>query len=437
MKSAVILVSLLVSIFGQDVVLLSPTNPLSAAGLATPWQNNLNQSCPGNAVFVQGAWFDPNTNNVFAYNPLVITMGTTAAVAPTAPVLPAGAVVGLWFGANSNTLTLADANNGQNLANANCVNGVVGSIFGQYAYCNAGQFYSAANIAINAGTLKVPPLGTANDGLPCPTTRDFFIIDMDQSDNVITTYIVTTTTQLAQNTITNQNNLGNKVANTLTNGSDLRLVSVAIDTALGCTPWKVQDMAEVGNVNSIPTFPTAEIQAAVWQAAPVALVPISHAMCRVNNQPSLLKTNMYRAGANQPNAANVQAADGFIYCQNFYFTAPKRMAINAAAFSNFGSPDPNAATNLFAFMGQRFATAFGPDGLNCAALLNVAPPVVPIKNMMGIFVGATITVPNPPAAGGLGTNNIIIIVVCTVVGGLLIIGLIVGIIWYRNRSMYS
>jgi hypothetical protein len=36
------------------------------------------------------------------------------------------------------------------------------------------------------------------------------------------------------------------------------------------------------------------------------------------------------------------------------------------AFNNFGSPDPNAAVNLFAFLAQRFATSFGADGLNCA-----------------------------------------------------------------------
>ena len=75
----------------------------------------------------------------------------------------------------------------------NCVNGLttpVVSIFGQVAYCNAVAFFAEAYNLIQAGTLVVPPLGMANDKQPCPTVRDFFVVDMDQSDNVVTTYLV-------------------------------------------------------------------------------------------------------------------------------------------------------------------------------------------------------------------------------------------------------
>jgi hypothetical protein len=425
-------------VIAQNIIVTLPVNALSAVGLATPWTNTENQSIACNAGFAQGNIYDPNVNNVFAYNPLIITAGTKPAVVPAVPTFSAQAVVGVWFGTNGNTLTLADNNNGADLAAANCVNGITGSIFGQFAYCNAVNYFNGVNNAINAGTIKVPPLGTANDGMACPTSRDFFVVDMDQSDNVVTTYLVTTTQLVAQGTVTNMNNLGNNVVAVLANGSDERLVSVAMDGALACTPWKVQDLGDTAVVTMVPTFGTNELQAAVWQQAPIAITPISHAMTRVNNQPSLPKTNAYRAGCDQAPAGNVQAADGFIYCQNLYYTGPRRLALNAAPFSNFGSPMACVATNLFAFLGQRFATSFGPDGLNCASLLNVPPPVVPIKNMGGVFVGATITVPVPPGTTtGLSTNTIIIIVVCTVVGGLLIIGLIIGVIWYRNRSMYS
>jgi len=434
-----IIFALLFSIaFGQNIIVTLPAAALSAVGLATPWLNSENQSIACNAGFAQGNIYDPGVNNVFAYNPLVITTGTKPAVVPSVPVFSTAAIVAVWFGTNGNTLTLADNTNGADLAAANCINGITNSIFGQFAYCNAPNYFNAVNAAVNAGTIKVPPLGTANDGMSCPTARDFFIVDMDQSDNVVTTYLVTTNQLVAQGTVTNMNNLGNNVVAVLANGSDERLVSVAVDGAMACTPWKVQDLGDTAVVTLVPTFGTNELQAAVWQLAPIALTPISHAMTRVNNQPNLQKTNAYRAGCDQVPAATVSAADGFVYCQNLYFTGPRRLALNAAPFSNFGSPMACVATNLFAFLAQRYATSFGPDGLNCASLLGVPPPVVAIKNMGGVFVGATITVPvMPGTTTGLSTNTIIIIVVCTVVGGLLIIGLIIGVVWYRNRSMYS
>ena len=46
----------------------------------------------------------------------------------------------------------------------NCVNGLDGSDFGQFAYCNAPQFFTAVNAAIQAGKINVPALGMANDG---------------------------------------------------------------------------------------------------------------------------------------------------------------------------------------------------------------------------------------------------------------------------------
>jgi len=400
--------------------------------------------------FAQGSWIDTASGQVFAYNPLIITQGTVAAVAPIKPTLTATTIVALWFGTNAGTLTLVDV--GGSLTQGMCVNGLTNSIFGQFAYCNAPNFFAAAYAAIAAGTLKVPALGNGNDGGLCPTTRSFFIVDMDQSDNVITTYI-DTGNSLAQDTQTNRALLGAKIVRTQTNGSDMRLCNVAVDTALGCTPWKVPDMADTTAGSVLPTFGTAEIQASVYQPPPIALTPITHAMTRVNNQPSLPKVNAYRAGCGQTPANVPTDADSFQYCFNLYYVGPKRIAQNSASFSNLGSPDANAATNLFAFLAQRYAMSFGPDGLNCASLLNVPPPIVPIKNMNGQFVGATITVPVQPngattlpvsapvvpvvAATTNNTTTLIIIIVCSVGGALLIIGLIAGVIIYRRRTMYS
>jgi len=437
-----LLFSVLVS--SQDCQLVVPPFPLTAAGLATPWRllAPCNQSDPAMASFINGAILDKTTGVMAAFNPLVVTDGTAPAIFPPVITMPNNSVVALWFGTNAGTLTLVD-NAGSILA-GKCINGLKDSIFGQFAYCNAPEFFMAASTLIAAGILKVPPLGTANDGGACPTVRDFFIVDMDQSDNVITSYL-NLGNSIAQDTTANRVQL--PTATTLTNGSDMRLLSIAVDNAMACKPWKIQDLADPLNAVGIPVFGTAELQAATWQQPPVAITPVSHAMCRLNNQPNLDKTNAYRAGCGQPMALTVKDADSFQYCSSLYYVGPKRLALNAQAFNNFGSPDPAAATNLLAFLAQRYANSFGPDGLNCAVLLGVPPPIVPIKNMNGVFVGATITVPGAPGQsgqiqnlagnGGITTNTLIIIVVCSVVGGLLLIGLIIGVIWYRNRAMYS
>src|SRR5712691_1538194 len=159
----------------MDCSLIVPANPLTAQGLATPYQlvatnaaNGVcNEATANQAAFVQGAILDPATSKISIYNPLVIDQGTTPAVAPTAPQLPANAIIGLWFGSNGNTLTLQDSNG--SVRQGGRVKGVHGSLFGQYAYCNAPIFFAAANQAIRAGRLKVPAIGMFNVGVPCPT----------------------------------------------------------------------------------------------------------------------------------------------------------------------------------------------------------------------------------------------------------------------------
>jgi len=96
-------------------------------------------------------------------------------------------VIIIYMGSNFNTLTIA---NDIGIANGLCTVGPPASPFGQYAYCNAEAFWVAVVNLCAAGKLVVPPPGIAADGLPCPLLRNFFIIDMDPSDGVITTYLV-------------------------------------------------------------------------------------------------------------------------------------------------------------------------------------------------------------------------------------------------------
>ncbi len=379
-----------------DCSLIVPARPLSARGLATPYQlvatnadnGPCNEANKMQAAFVQGAVIDPATGQISIYNPLVVDQGTRPAAAPVVPKLPANAVVALWFGFNGNNLTLR-GNHGS-LRQGNCVNGVNGSIFGQFSYCNAPAFFRTANRAIRAGLLQPPALGTAKDGQPCPSVRDFSLVDMDQSDNVITTYLVTADGRTAQVTAANMAAMLN--TQTQVNGSDNRLLAVALDGALGCTPWMAPDLANPGKM--LPALPLNELQAAAQQAAPVAVIPAGDPMVLNNNQPDLNKVNAYRRGVDQQTIGNLDAASTTTYCQNMLAIGPARIQLDMQFTQAKGSPDPALANSLFTFLAQRFVASYGPNGLNCAALLNTPDPVAVTTDGNGVAISATFNAGN-------------------------------------------
>ncbi|HTU76608.1 MAG TPA: hypothetical protein VMG38_24070 [Trebonia sp.] len=104
-----------------NCTLIVPASPLSAQGLATPYQltatdpaaGPCNEANDGQTAFVEGAVLNPRTGQISIYDPLVVDEGTQPASAPVVPKLPAGAVVAVWFGYNGDTLTFAGAD--QNL----------------------------------------------------------------------------------------------------------------------------------------------------------------------------------------------------------------------------------------------------------------------------------------------------------------------------------
>jgi len=377
-----------------DCTLIVPAQPLTAQGLATPFQltatdpdqGPCNESNPNQAVFVQGAVIDPATGHIAIYNPLVIDKGTQPAIAPVIPQLPPGGIVALWGGGNDNNTTLRGMQD--SLGEGRCVNGVNGSIFGQVWYCNAPAFFQAANQAIAAGKLVPPPLGKAKDGLPCPTVRDFSVVDQDQSDNVTADYLVTGTGQTAQQTGANVAALPN--ATRAANGSDNRLLDSFIDAALGCTPWMAPDLADPGQM--VTAQPLNELQAAAHQATPVALVPGRDPMVLVGNSSNLAKINAYRAGVDQQLVQNLQTASTRLYCTNLLAIAPQRMMLDARLTKAIPAPDPAVANTLFTFLAQRFVTSYGAaaPGLNCAKLIGQPDPIKVKTDSNGVAIDATI-----------------------------------------------
>lgn len=364
-----------------DCTLIVPKHPLTAAGLATPYQlvatdpnqGACNETNPMQSAFVQGAIIDPATGQISIYNPLVIDQGAKPAVLPGLPQLPADAVVGLWFGSNGNTLRLAG-----NMDGGNCVGGLPNDPFGQFAYCDAQQFFQAANQAIRDGKLAPPPLGTGKDGKPCPTVRDFTIVDQDQSDNVTTTYLFTSDGRVAPNTAVNRAGLAG--AQVQSNGSDNALEAIAVDTALGCTPWMAPNLADDGAM--VAALPLNELQAAAEQAAPVAIVPDGDPMVQSNGNANQRKRNLYRLGVDQPANAS---GDTQAYCQNMLANGPARFQLDMQFTMDRPSPDAGAATNLFTFLAQRFNASL--MNLNCQG----QSPITLQQDANGVTTGATIT----------------------------------------------
>jgi hypothetical protein len=396
----------------MNCTLAVPANPLSAAGLATPWQ--LGDGCSmANAgtegAFVEATILAPN-GSLQVYSPLVVTQGTTPAVAPTAPTIAPGSSVIIDVGFNGTNLVLTGAGARQ----GNCVDASGQSVIGQVSACNAVNFYNAANAEIARGILTVPANGTASDGQACETTRDFALIDQDQSDNVVTQYLINGNGQTAQNSPANKANLVG--ATVLTNGSDDALLSEFVDPANGCRPFTAPDSTyPAGNA---PSQALNELSARVNQKGTIALVPTNDEMTLVGGNMSVTKTNVYRSLVDQPllaantNPATVAAS----YCQNMVNIAPARNNLDMAKDAAFTSPVPTVGNNLATFLGNRLSMSF--TNLNCANF-GLTNPVTVTLDGNGVATAvayhltqqaakgaatATATTTNPTAGQTTGTQ---------------------------------
>lgn len=373
-----------------DCTLIVPDAPLTAQGLATPYQLVATDPAKGachqvnsaQSAFVQAAIFDPATAQISIYSPLVIDKGSTPAIDPVLPSLPRNAIVGIWFGYNGDNLTLGGRRSA--LSSGLCVNGVAGSVFGQFAYCNAPAFFDAAYAAIRAGKLKVPALGMGIDGQDCPSSRSFWVVDQDPSDNVPTEYLALNG-KTAQATAANLARLPG--ASKFGNPSDERLVSLVLDPVLGCTPFKAANMADPGS--TVPALPLNELQASVYQKQPVAIVPVQDPMTQVDGVNNLEKLNLYRAGVGQPAARSVDQRSAAAYCKNYREIAPARFQLDRAYFSAAKSPAPDEANSLFTFLARRYVASY--QILNCESLLGKPVNVQLSTDANDVVVDASFT----------------------------------------------
>ena len=389
-------------------VLIVPANPLTAPGLATPFQltgpDGMSPQASGCTManfanlgaFVQATIFDPATGALSTYEPLVITQGTQPAAAPVVPTLPAGAVVTVDFGFNGTNLTLRGAT-GTTLGQARCANGIQGSIFGQVSFCNGVAFFAAVNNSIANGSTTIPANGTsAKTGQPCPTTRSFTMIDQDQSDNVTTQYLLNGNGQTAQDNATNTAAMPN--ATVINNGSDNALLNGFLDSTLGCTPFTAPDLSNAGIPGSSQALD--ELFAARNQTAPIALVPENDPMTLVNGAFSQRKTNRYRTSVDQPVITAAQTADTpAAYCQNMVNVQGLFLKNNQTVLATGTSPVPAVGNNLFTFMANRLNMSF--TNLNCRSF-GLTSPVTVTLDGNGVATSATINATQQAAASMAG-----------------------------------
>jgi len=280
------------------------------------------------------------------------------------PRIPRGSRVIIDFGFNGTNLLLTGP--GAVQGSSGCVDALGQSVIGQVSACGAVPFYNLANQLIARHILRVPRAGTAQDGQPCQTTRDFALIDQDQSDNVYSMYLLTANGQTAQATKANKARMAN--AQLVSNGSDNALLGYFVDPANGCKPFTSQDATST--TGSQGSQALDELSARVNQKPHIAMIPTNDEMVLVGGAYSLAKTNMYRSLVDMPmlpgntNPYEVAAA----YCMNMVNIAP---AHNQADMSNdtpFNTPVPDVGNNLATFIGNRLSMSFANLGCDSFGL---------------------------------------------------------------------
>jgi hypothetical protein len=401
-----------------------PANPLSARGLATPYQltgpDGMSPDASGctmaNAAnlgaFVQATILNPRTGQLAVYDPLVITQGTTPAVAPVVPRLPRNAVVTIDFGFNGTNLTQVGATPNA-LAAGRCVNGFGGTVFGQVSFCNGINFFNVAHLLEAVGRLRVPSPGISGkivasggalgSGQVCPVTHNFDMVDQDPSDNVTTEYLLNPATgQTAQDTTANAANVPGSML--LINGSDNALLDLFMDPVLGCTPFQAPDLANNGQLTSSQALDELLAEKPGNQPRLPALVPENDEMTLLNGQFSAQKTNLYRSELGQTPISfrsNLTSSPAQ-FCQNMVNIQTPFIQANQALLATGQSPVPAVGNNLFTFLANRLNMSFTNLGCQNFGLTN---PVAVTLDGNGVATAATFNTTMQTATNTTGTGT--------------------------------
>ena len=389
--------------------IIVPANPLSAQGLATPYQlTGPGGTTPAQSgcemsngaklgAFVQATILDPATGALSVYEPLVITQGTrpdTPGMKLIRPAIPADAVVTIDFGFNGTDLVQVGATP-TTLADAHCVSGQAGSAFGQTSFCNGVNFFNAVRQAERKGLLKVPSPGTSNviavsggdlgTARSCPVIRNFEVAGQDPGESVTTTYLLNPLTgQTAQNNSTSRGYIAG--ATLLHNNSANAVLDQYVDPILGCTPLEAPDLS---NVN-VPTYSEAldEIAAGAYQPKTAALVPQNDTAVTDGGKSDPAKADLYRQELGQApiSSHSDKTSDPAMYCQNLINIQTPFLAANQKLLATGQSPVTATADNLLTFLANDLSASFTSLGCRQFQLTN---PVTLKRDSAGVAIAAT------------------------------------------------
>jgi hypothetical protein len=389
--------------------IIVPANPLSARGLATPYQltgpkgkTPAQSGCTMSngaklGAFVQATILDPATGALSVYEPLVITKGTrpdTPGMKLNPPAIPADAVVTIDFGFNGTDLVQVGATP-NTLADAHCVSGQAGSAFGKTSFCNGANFFSAVEQAERAGRLKVPSPGTSDAIVPsggdlgtgksCPVITNFEVAGLDPGPSVTTTYLL--------NPLTGQTAPDNATYRDYVEGATLlhgvsanTVLDQYVDPILGCSPFEAPDLSKA----SEPAFSEAldEIAGGAYQPKTAALMPENDTAVTDRGQSDPAKTDRYRQELGQPpvSAEASRSSSPAMYCQNLVDIQTPFLAANQKLLATGQSPVTATADNLLTFMASDLSASFTSLGCQQFHLTN---PVTLKRNSAGVAITAT------------------------------------------------
>ena len=371
---------LMIKISAQICGLIVPENPLSYQGLNTPY---ILKSFTGNAadcsvldqrttVFVEIVIFDISASTFYIYNPLVVNRLKQIKIYDEIPQLPDQNIVGIWFGSNGVTFKLIDSNN--SLHFGDCIDGYNGSIFGNFAYCNARIFFTT----ISKYRISIPNIGKTVNGFTCLTTRSFEFNEQYQISNVISSYIVLNSYKIVMKTIKNLSIF--KPLFIIISKSNGYILNNYISIATGCTIFAGYDFTEQFIMK------TSMILNEIYASLDVeqVFIPSTHPSVTIDGVPNLNKLNLYRIGLNQSTVSEIDYNDSRLYCDGIYKKTPIFLYKHHDLLNNYITPDETLGNSLLNVMISRFLTSW--NTYNCTEVLKVEFPIKYLKDYNNVIV---------------------------------------------------
>lgn len=138
--------SMNIVVFSQDCGLIIPLYPLTSNGLMHPYiltPLDFNSECNIDTVSIKATILDLDSGKLSIVYPIVIdSTDNNNILSNVKPKLPTNHIISLWFYTTADTITLLNPTQYvDTLKINNCMNSKPNILHGQFAYCNAIEFF--------------------------------------------------------------------------------------------------------------------------------------------------------------------------------------------------------------------------------------------------------------------------------------------------------